>query len=174
MQGKTCVITGANSGLGLASAKAIAAEGARVVMACRSLERAEAAAAEVRAHVPAAELELVRLDLADLAQVRDAVAELLDRCPQIDVLMNNAGLTVPERRETKDGFELHVGVNHLGPFLLTRLLLPRLRASAPSRIVIVAPSSRSTLSARTTTARSPNRCRTSSSAASAIGMQVSS
>lgn len=116
--GRTVVVTGANSGLGLATTRALARAGARVVMACRDLARAEAAAATVEGDV-----RVGRLDLADLASVR-AFAAAVDH--PVDVLVNNAGLMAVPLRRTADGFEMQFGTNHLGHFALTGLLLDRL------------------------------------------------
>ncbi|MCH8497168.1 MAG: SDR family oxidoreductase [Marinobacter sp.] len=137
MQGKTVLITGANSGIGFEAAKALAAMGARVVLACRRPEAAEDAVARIGAEVPAAQLETVRLDVSSLDDVRRAAAEIIERFPRLDVLVNNAGLANVRREESVDGFELTLATNHLGPFLLTSLLLPVLQASG-GRIVNVA------------------------------------
>jgi NAD(P)-dependent dehydrogenase (short-subunit alcohol dehydrogenase family) len=137
VEGKVCVVTGANTGIGLETARALARLGATVVMTARSRPRGEAALADVRASAPGAKVELLELDLASLAKVRAAAAELLARHARIHVLVNNAGLVLSERRETEDGFESTFGVNHLGPFLFTSLLLERLKASAPARVVNV-------------------------------------
>ncbi|WP_089156218.1 oxidoreductase [Micromonospora sp. NBS 11-29] len=119
MTGRTVVVTGANSGIGRAAAHALAGAGARVVLAVRDLEKGRAAAAAM-----AGDVGVRRLDLADLASVR-AFAE--DVTEPIDVLVNNAGVMVPPLGRTRDGFELQIGVNHLGHFALTNLLLPRIR-----------------------------------------------
>ena len=137
MTGRTVLITGASAGLGKATASELAARGARVVMLCREPAKAEAARAEVRARTPNAEVEILPLDLRSLASVRACAAAVLDSCPRIDVLVNNAGVFPPTLRTTADGFEEQIGVNHLGHFLLTNLLLERLAASAPARVVTV-------------------------------------
>ncbi|MFZ5477713.1 MAG: SDR family oxidoreductase [Myxococcota bacterium] len=129
MHGKVCIVTGANTGIGLATAKALAGMGAHVVLACRDRAKGEAAAAGVG--------ELMLLDLASLRSVRAFAEDFRARFDRLDVLVNNAGLLAPARTVTEDGHELTFQVNHLGPFLLTSLLLPMLRASAPSRIVNV-------------------------------------
>jgi retinol dehydrogenase 12 len=135
MNGEVCVVTGATSGIGKAAAAALAGLGATVVLVGRDRGRAEAAAAElgsVSASPPRAEVA----DLASLEQVR-GLAERLARLERIDVLINNAGLLLSERRITPDGFEHTFALNHLAPFLLTNLLLPKLAASAPARVVTV-------------------------------------
>ncbi|CAM00946.1 protochlorophyllide reductase [Saccharopolyspora erythraea NRRL 2338] len=135
--GRIALITGANSGLGLHSARALAARGAKVLLACRSPERGRAALAQVAA-VAETEPELVELDLADLASVRKAAADVRDRTGDaLDVLMNNAGVMATPRRSTRDGFELQIGTNHLGHAALTWLLMPALRERAGARVVTV-------------------------------------
>ncbi|HEY1827400.1 MAG TPA: SDR family oxidoreductase [Acidimicrobiales bacterium] len=139
MKGKTVIVTGGNSGIGFETAAALAAMGARVVITARNAGRGESACHALGQRAGSGgSVELVVFDLGDLASVRSGAAELLDRCPRIDVLVNNAGLILTERAETVDGFEATFGINHLGPFLLTNLLLDRLKASAPSRVVNVA------------------------------------
>jgi retinol dehydrogenase 12 len=135
MDGKVCVVTGATSGIGKATAAALARLGATVVLVGRDRSRTEAAAAEigsVSASPPRAEIA----DLASLEQVRE-LAGRLTGLERIDVLVNNAGLVLGERRTTLDGFEHVFALNHLAPFLLTSLLLPKLTASAPARVVTV-------------------------------------
>ena len=138
MTGKTVVITGGNSGIGLETAVALARAGARVLVTARDRARGEAAVADIRARSGNDRVEVVVFDLASLASVRQGAADILARCERIDVLVNNAGLVLTHRRETADGFEATFGTNHLGPFLLTELLLDRIKASAPARIVNVA------------------------------------
>jgi NAD(P)-dependent dehydrogenase (short-subunit alcohol dehydrogenase family) len=137
MAGKTVIVTGANSGIGKATAEALAGAGARTVLTARSETSGREAVADIRRSTGSDDVELVLFDLADLDSVRRGAADLLDRCDRIDVLVNNAGLILSERTETKDGFEATFGINHLGPFLLTTLLLDRIVASAPARIVNV-------------------------------------
>jgi retinol dehydrogenase 12 len=137
MKGKTVVITGASSGIGLETARALAAQGARIVMVVRSKERGEAAIAEIRTTTPDASAELVLADLYSMADVRAAGAELRTRCDRIDVLVNNAGLIHKTRELTVDGFERTFALNHLAAFLLTYELRQLLAASAPARIVTV-------------------------------------
>jgi NAD(P)-dependent dehydrogenase (short-subunit alcohol dehydrogenase family) len=137
MKAKTVVITGGNSGIGAETAVALAQMGARVVITARDPERGKAAVDDIKARSTSDDVELVLFDLGSLASVREGAAELLNRCPRIDVLVNNAGLVLTDRRESTDGYEMTFAVNHLGPFLLTALLLDRIKASAPSRIVNV-------------------------------------
>lgn len=129
------VITGANIGIGRAVAGSLAARGARLRLLCRSLDKAAPVVDELRAET--ADVVAIACDLGRLASVREAAAELLARDEPLHILINNAGVG-GQRGLTADGFELHFGVNHLGHFLLTTLLLERLRASAPARIVHVA------------------------------------
>ena len=137
MQGKTVVITGATSGIGTETARALADMGARVVLINRNPQKAEGVAEDLR-RTATGQIELVRGDMSSFASIREAAAEVLDRYPKIDVFISNAGVFRARRHETTDGLEEVFAVNHLAPFLLTNLLLERLRASAPSRIVIVA------------------------------------
>jgi NAD(P)-dependent dehydrogenase (short-subunit alcohol dehydrogenase family) len=133
--GRTILITGANSGLGLAAAGMLAGAGARVLMACRSPERGAAALRTVTARGTA---ELVQLDLADLGSVHDAAKDIRNRTgDRLDVLMNNAGVMMTPKQRTKDGFELQFGTNHLGHAALTWLLMPALRAVPAARVVTV-------------------------------------
>lgn len=135
--GRTAVVTGANSGLGLVSARELARHGAHVVMACRSMDKAERAAEQIRGQVPGASLELRELDLASLAGVRAFAEALRTDHPAIELLLNNAGIMMPPRQLTEDGFELQFGTNHLGHFALTGLLLEALQAGDAPRVVTV-------------------------------------
>ncbi len=135
MKGTVCVVTGATSGIGQAAAAALARLGATVVIAGRDRDRTEAAAARIAA-VSTAPPRVEIADLASLEQVRGLAARLAG-LERIDVLINNAGLVLGERRITPDGLEHVFAVNHLAPFLLTSLLLPRLTASGPARVVTV-------------------------------------
>ncbi|GAC1445616.1 MAG: SDR family NAD(P)-dependent oxidoreductase [Mycobacteriales bacterium] len=130
--GRTALVTGANSGLGLQTSIALARAGSRVLMACRDPQRAAEALTRVRSEVPGATAELVTLDLASLASVRTAAAAI---DTDLDLLVCNAGVMAPPRQTTADGFELQLGTNHLGHFALTGLLLPRLMEGA--RVVVV-------------------------------------
>jgi NAD(P)-dependent dehydrogenase (short-subunit alcohol dehydrogenase family) len=135
--GRTVVVTGASAGLGLETAKVLAGRGATVVLACRDDGRAERAADRIRAAVGRASLEMVRLDLASLASVRQAAAEIRAGYPRLDLLINNAGVMMVPYQRTEDGFELTLAANHLGHFALTGLVLDRLLATGGSRIVTV-------------------------------------
>lgn len=135
--GKTVLITGANSGLGFEAAKMLAAKGARVILAVRDSAKGERAAIEIRRTVPAAQLELLPLDLASLASIRDAAAMFAQTHDRLDILINNAGVMAIPRRTTADGFEMQFGTNHLGHFALTGLLLPRLLQTPAARVVTV-------------------------------------
>ena len=132
LTGRRAVITGANAGLGLRIATGLAARGAEVVLACRSTGKAEAAAARLRTEVPGAVVSVGRLDLADLDSVREFAAALPG--DRLDLLVNNAGLMAVDESRTAQGLEMQFGVNHLGHFVLTGLLLPRLLAAPGSRV----------------------------------------
>jgi len=135
--GRTAVITGANGGLGLETARALAAAGADVVMAARNQQRADEAMEEIRSGVPDARLTLVELDLGSLDSVQRAAERILSEHETIDLLVNNAGVMgIPERR-TVDGFEMQLGVDHLGHYALTARLLPALLGAPASRVVTV-------------------------------------
>lgn len=131
-----CLVTGANSGIGLEASVELARRGYLVVLGCRDRSRGEQAVQDVRRR-SGGDAELLALDLSSLASVREAAALLRRRHPRLKVLLNNAGLTTKARGLTADGLETTLGVNHFGHFLLTRLLLPSLEAAAPSRIVNV-------------------------------------
>jgi NAD(P)-dependent dehydrogenase (short-subunit alcohol dehydrogenase family) len=135
--GRTVVVTGANGGLGLETARALAAKGAHVVMAVRSQEKAAAAVEEIRTTAPDAALELVPLDLASQASVRAAAEQIMAAHESIDLLVNNAGVMGIPEAKTADGFEMQFGVDHLGHWSLTALLLPALLRTPGSRIVTV-------------------------------------
>ncbi len=136
MDGERAVVTGANSGIGFEGTKAFARAGATVVMACRSAERGERAAEEVREAIPDVSLDVRQCDLADLDSVRDFAAGVRGSYDELHVLCNNAGVMAIPRSETANGFETQLGVNHLGHFALTGHLLDRLVTSAgESRVV---------------------------------------
>ena len=137
LSGKTAVVTGANSGLGLESAKALAGAGALVVMAVRNQEKAQAAHDAIRTAHPDASLEIVELDLGSLDSVRKAGDSIRSAHPVIDILINNAGLMAMPERRTDDGFEMQFGVNHLGHWVLGNRLLPSLLAAEAARVVTV-------------------------------------
>lgn len=138
-KGKTFLITGANSGTGLGVARTLAEKGGKVIMAVRNLEKGEVARVKILKENPHAIIELMQLDLADLASVEEFSTTFLSRHEQLDVLINNAGIALPnERQETKQGFEAHFGTNHLGHFALTAKLLTLLQNTKDSRIVTVA------------------------------------
>lgn len=134
--GRTVLITGANTGIGYEAARVLAGRGARVLLGCRSDHKARDARDRILALHPKADVETVSLDLGSLGSVRVAAAEV-DHEPRLDLLINNAGIMIPPREETAEGFESQFGVNHLGHFALTGLLLPRLLATPSSRIVTV-------------------------------------
>lgn len=137
LTGKVAVVTGANGGLGLETTSALAAKGATVVMAVRDQEKAQSAVDRIRNETPAAELDVVPLDLGSLASVRAAADQVLATRDRVDILINNAGvMAIPERR-TEDGFEMQLGINHLGHWALTAHLMPALLAAPAARVVSV-------------------------------------
>jgi NAD(P)-dependent dehydrogenase (short-subunit alcohol dehydrogenase family) len=139
--GKRAVVTGANSGIGYHTALELARAGAEVVLAVRDVDRGERARAAIAAAVPAAKVLVAALDLASLASVRAFATRLLADERPLDLLINNAGVMAPPKRElTADGFELQFGTNHLGHFALTALLWPRLAAATGARVVTVSSS----------------------------------
>jgi NAD(P)-dependent dehydrogenase (short-subunit alcohol dehydrogenase family) len=134
--GRTAIVTGANSGLGLVTATELARHGAAVTLAVRNTEAGDAAAAAIRRVAPGASLAVRPLDLASLASVRDFAARCAEEQERVDLLVNNAGVVIlGPRRTTADGFELHLGTNHLGHFALTGLLLPLLERGRSARVV---------------------------------------
>jgi NAD(P)-dependent dehydrogenase (short-subunit alcohol dehydrogenase family) len=135
-RGRTSVITGANGGLGLETARALARAGATVVLAARSPEKTGRAVEDIAREAPGAVVDVVALDLASLASIRDAAATIRARHASIDILVNNAGLMGLPEQATADGFEMQFGVNHLGHFVLTRHLFPAL-LQADGRVVTV-------------------------------------
>lgn len=137
LAGRVALITGANTGIGKVTATALAQHGAQVFIACRPSTRSDAALASIRADSPGSQVELLPLDLGDLASVRQCAQAFLARGLPLHLLINNAGVA-GAKGLTASGFELGFGTNHIGHFLLTQLLLPCLKASAPARIVTVA------------------------------------
>ena len=137
MVGKTIIITGANSGIGEATALELAKRQARVILACRDEDSANATVRYIRKKTAAGQLVFKRLDLASLASVKKFADDISKDEDHIDVLINNAGVLQCPFAKTEDGFETQMGVNHLGHFYLTNLLLPKLKQSAPSRVVVV-------------------------------------
>ncbi|HKA69323.1 MAG TPA: oxidoreductase [Actinomycetes bacterium] len=140
--GRVAVVTGANGGLGLETARALAANGAHVVLAARNPERAGRAQAGILAAHPAAALEVGQLDLGSLASIRTFAERLRARHPRVDLLVNNAGVMATPEGRTEDGFETQFGVNHLGHFALTALLLPALLSAPAGRVVTVTSTAR--------------------------------
>jgi NAD(P)-dependent dehydrogenase (short-subunit alcohol dehydrogenase family) len=134
-KGRTVVVTGANAGIGFETARVLAGRGALLVLACRNLEKANQAAARIRAQDAQASVAVIRLDLASLASIREAAAEIRDSYPRLDLLINNAGVMEVPYERTEDGFELTFGTNHLGHFALTALVLDQLLKTPGSRIV---------------------------------------
>jgi NAD(P)-dependent dehydrogenase (short-subunit alcohol dehydrogenase family) len=137
MENKIILITGANSGIGKATATALAEMGAHIVMVSRDLEKGEQARLDVARISRNNQVDIMQCDLASLDSIRRFASEFLSKYSRLDVLINNAGIYTEKRMLTSEGFEYQIGVNHLGPFLLTRLLLPLLKKSSPSRIINV-------------------------------------
>ncbi len=135
--GRTALVTGANSGLGLATARELGRRGGRVLMACRNASKAEQALADLRAEVPGIQAEVVPLDLSSLASVDAAAEDVAGRVDALDLLVNNAGVMAVGKGTTADGFEVQIGTNHLGHFALTGRLLPLLRRADAPRVVTV-------------------------------------
>jgi len=135
--GRIAVVTGGNSGLGLETTRQLARAGARVLLACRDTTKGSAAREQIRAGVPDADIEVAALDLASLASVHDFAERIKGEASGIDLLINNAGVMAPPRRETADGFELQFGTNHLGHFALTAQLLPAMEGHEDARVVTV-------------------------------------
>jgi NAD(P)-dependent dehydrogenase (short-subunit alcohol dehydrogenase family) len=135
--GRTVLVTGANTGIGFEAAKVLAGKGARVLVGCRDARKAEDAIERIKAGDTKAEVVHLALDLANLASVRAAAEHVLAQETRLNLLINNAGIMAPPRSETADGFESQFGVNHLGHFALTGLLLPLLLKTEGSRVVTV-------------------------------------
>ena len=137
MHKKICLVTGASSGIGKETALGLTHMGATVLVVARDRLRGEAAASEIRHKAPEGKVELLVADLSSLSEVRQLAEQVLTQYDRLDVLLNNAGVALAERHVTKDGLEATFATNYLGPFLLTNLLLDRLKHNAPSRIVNV-------------------------------------
>lgn len=137
LDGKTVLITGANTGIGKETALDMARRGARVILACRDMSKAYIAADDIRQQSGNGNVVVKKLDLASLQSVRDLAKDIQENEDRLDVLINNAGIMMCPKWQTQDGFEMQFGVNHLGHFLLTNCLLDLLKKSTPSRIVIV-------------------------------------
>lgn len=137
LSGKCIIVTGGNSGLGFESVKVFALKGAKVVLACRNLEKGEIAKNEIQKEHPSGEIMVRQLDLASLASVKAFAAQITQEFTQLDVLLNNAGIMATPNVKTADGFEAQLGTNHLGHFALTGYLLPLLKATTDSRVVNV-------------------------------------
>jgi NAD(P)-dependent dehydrogenase (short-subunit alcohol dehydrogenase family) len=135
--GRTAVVTGANSGLGLMTARELARRGASVVLACRDSDKGASALDRIEAEVPSARVSLAQLDLASLESVEDFAEEFRSAHESLELLINNAGVMAPPRRVTSDGFELQFGTNHLGHFALTARLIAAMRGRADARVVTV-------------------------------------
>jgi NAD(P)-dependent dehydrogenase (short-subunit alcohol dehydrogenase family) len=142
LTGRTAVVTGANGGLGLQTALALAGAGAHVVMAARDPAKTAAAEERIRVSHPSASLEVVPLDLGDLSSVAAAARSVLARHERVDLLVDNAGVMAMPRRTTADGFEVQFGVNHLGHWALTAHLLPALLRAPAARVVTVTSTAR--------------------------------
>ncbi len=137
LKGKTALVTGGNIGLGFETVKALASKGAHVLLAARNEEKGKAAVAEVQKLVPSSQVELLRLDLASQRSIRTAAAEVGNKFSQLDFLINNAGIMAMPEMKTEDGFESQFGVNHLGHWSLTGLLMDNLLAAEQARVVTV-------------------------------------
>ena len=137
LTGKLAVVTGGNSGLGFETVKALADKGAHVVLASRSIANGKAAREKIKAKVPHADIEIMRIDLGNLKTVREFAAVYTAKYKQLDILVNNAGIMMPPQGKTRDGLELQLGINHFGHFALTGLLFDTLRNTPHARIVNV-------------------------------------
>jgi NAD(P)-dependent dehydrogenase (short-subunit alcohol dehydrogenase family) len=135
LAGKRIIITGANSGIGFETAKALAQKGAEVILAVRDEQKGKLSMNSILKENPQASIVVMKLNLADLTSVRDFAKDFSDRYDSLDILINNAGVMIPPYQRTKDGFELQFGTNHLGHFALTGLLLPLLKKTPNSRVV---------------------------------------
>jgi len=134
LDGKVVVITGANTGIGKETARELSRRGTEIVLACRDVQKAETAAQEITSETKN-KVTTLKLDLASLTSVRNAANQLIVQQPKIHILINNAGVMVCPKWQTEDGFEMQFGVNHLGHFLWTLLLLDNIKQSTPARII---------------------------------------
>jgi NAD(P)-dependent dehydrogenase (short-subunit alcohol dehydrogenase family) len=137
MHGKICIVTGSNTGIGKETARGLAQRGATVILACRDVAKAGAARDDIAASTGRTDVEVEALDLGSAASIRAFAARFKEKHPRLDLLVNNAGVWLTSRAVTAEGFESTFGVNHLGTFLLTRELLPLLKSSSPSRVVVL-------------------------------------
>ncbi|XP_057682008.1 retinol dehydrogenase 13-like [Corythoichthys intestinalis] len=138
LNGKTVIITGANTGIGKETARELALRGGRIIMGCRDMEKCEAAAKEIRGNTLNPHVYACRLDLASMKSIREFAERIKEKEQRVDVLINNAGVMRCPAWKTEDGFDMQFGVNHLGHFLLTNLLLEKLKECAPSRVINLA------------------------------------
>ncbi|KAF1797256.1 hypothetical protein V8B55DRAFT_1576907 [Mucor lusitanicus] len=143
LTGKVVIVTGSNSGIGLENARVLSSVGAKVIIPCRTLEKANGAIQEIKKTVPQADLVPMQLDLSDLSSIEAFANAFLALDLPLHILINNAGIMACPKSFTKDGFETQFGVNHLGHFYLTELLTDKLKQSAPARVVIVSSSGNS-------------------------------
>lgn len=143
LTGKVVIVTGANSGIGLETARVLSSVGAKAIIPCRTLEKANGAIEHIKKTVPHADLVPMQMDLSDLSTVKSFAQSFLDLDLPLHILINNAGIMACPKSFTKDGFEMQFGVNHLSHFYLTQLLTEKLKASAPARVVIVSSSANS-------------------------------
>ncbi|MEZ4219810.1 MAG: SDR family oxidoreductase [Polyangiaceae bacterium] len=137
MEGKICIVTGSNTGIGKETARGLAQRGATVILACRNADKAAAAVQDIRSSTGRSDLSAETLDLASMASIDAFARRIRDKYTRLDVLVNNAGIWPTQRQTTADGLEATFGVNHVGTHMLTLRLLPLLEASAPSRVVVL-------------------------------------
>ena len=136
LTGKVIIVTGANSGLGYEDAKEFARKGAKIILACRNMEKANKALSKIQAKIPEAQAEIIQLDLGSIDSIKKFAAEFKEKHDRLDILVNNAGILRVPYQKTVDGFESQVGINHLGHFVLTNLLFDILVKTNGSRVVI--------------------------------------